>query len=100
MERRPRRHDGLIAVLVGVLDVLLMIILGLGMVVSGIGSGFDGYADRRAAEGQHGILVFTAALTCGGFALAAALRHWKTGVVHLLLTGLPLLVFLGWQQSN
>ncbi|MFE5818182.1 hypothetical protein [Streptomyces sp. NPDC056479] len=99
MERRPREHDGLIAVLVGVFDILLVIILGLGMVVSGIGSGFDEYADRRAAEDQHGILVFIACVTGAGFALAMILRYWKTGVVHLLLTGLPLLVFLGGQGN-
>ncbi|MFI6011856.1 hypothetical protein ACIBAG_24075 [Streptomyces sp. NPDC051243] len=28
-------------------------------------------------------------------ALAAVLRYWKTGVAHLLLTGLPLVAVLG-----
>jgi hypothetical protein len=95
MERRPREHDGLLAVLVGLFDVLLVIILGYGMVVAGIGAGFDEYADQRADEDQHRILVFTAWLAGGGFALAAVLRYWKTGAVHLLLVGLPFLVFLG-----
>ncbi|WP_369172180.1 hypothetical protein AB5J49_31065 [Streptomyces sp. R28] len=99
MERRPREHDGLIAVLVGVLDVLLVIVLGSGMVFSGIGAGFDEYADQWADAAQHDILVFTAWLVGGGFALAAALRYWKTGAVHLLIVGLPLLVFLGWQSN-
>lgn len=99
MQRRPREHDGLIAVVVGVFDVLLVVVLGFGMVVSGIGSGFDEYADQRTAAEQHGILVFTAWLVGGGFALAAVLRYWKSGVVHLLVVGLPLLVFLGWQNS-
>ncbi|MFJ8534491.1 hypothetical protein [Streptomyces sp. NPDC093591] len=99
MERRPRAHDGLLAVLVGVFDVLLVIVLGYGMVVAGIGAGFDEYADQRADEDQDRILVLTAWLACGGFALAAVLRYWKTGVVHLLIVGLPLLVFLG-EQSD
>ncbi|MGI5377997.1 hypothetical protein ACQEV2_27860 [Streptomyces sp. CA-251387] len=99
MERRPREHDGLIAVLVGLLDVLVVIVLGFGMVASGIGAGFDEYADRRADAAQHDILVFAAWLAGGGFALAAVLRHWKTGVVHLLVVGLPLLVFLGLQGN-
>ncbi|WP_031483889.1 hypothetical protein [Streptomyces bicolor] len=99
MERRPGEHDGLCAVLVGLLDVLLVIVLGYGMVASGIGAGFDEYADQRAAAGQHDIAVFTAWLTCGGFALAAVLRYWKTGFVHLLLTGLPLVLFLAWSGN-
>lgn len=99
MERRPREHDGLCAVFVALLDVLLVIVLGYGLVVSGIGAGFDEYADQRAAEGQHDITVFTAWVAGGGFALAAGLRYWKTGVVHLLLTGLPLLLFLGYPHN-
>ncbi|MDF3140735.1 MULTISPECIES: hypothetical protein [unclassified Streptomyces] len=97
--RRPREHDGLLAVLVGIFDVLLVIVLGYGMVFSGIGAGFDEYADQRADAAQHGIQVFAAWLAAGGFALAAVLRYWKTGVVHLLIVGLPLLVFLA-EQSN
>lgn len=97
--RRPREHDGLLAVLVGLFDVVLVIILGCGMVFSGIGAGFDEYADQRADAAQHGILVFAAWLAGGGFALAALLRYRKTGVVHLLIIGLPLLAFLAWQSN-
>lgn len=99
MERRPRELDGVFAVLVGLVDVVLVIVLGYGLVVSGIGAGFDEYADQRAAEGQHDITVFTAWLAGGGFALAAVSRYWKTGVVHLLLTGLPLVLFLTYPRN-
>ncbi|AZQ37204.1 hypothetical protein EJ357_30255 [Streptomyces cyaneochromogenes] len=93
MQRRPRELDGVFAVLVGLLDVLLVIIFGYGMIVSGIGAGFDEYADRHAVEGQHDIAVFTGWLAGGGFALAAVSRYWKTAVVHLLLTGLAFVLF-------
>ncbi|GAA4070176.1 hypothetical protein GCM10022233_53260 [Streptomyces shaanxiensis] len=99
MERRPRELDGVFAVLVGLLDVLLLIVLGYGMIVSGIGAGFDEYADRHAAEGQHDIAVLTGWLAGGGFALAAVSRYWKTGAVHLLLTGLAFLLFLSYPSN-
>ncbi|WP_369248993.1 hypothetical protein [Streptomyces sp. R41] len=99
MERRPRRHDGLFAVLVGLFDVLLLFVLGYGLVVAGISFGApDQYEVQRTADEQHGILVFSAWLAGGGFVLAAVLRLWKTGVVHLLLIGAPLLAYLAWQH--
>ncbi|MGP3998753.1 hypothetical protein [Streptomyces sp. 8N706] len=100
MERQPRQHDGLIAVLVGLFDFLLVIILGYGMVVSGISFGAPNqYEMQRTAEEQHGILVFSAWLAGGGFALAAGLRFWKTGIIHLAIIGLPLLAYVAWKSQ-
>jgi hypothetical protein len=78
-----------------------MLDLGYGMVVAGLSIGAPTEDEiQQTLARQQGILTFAAWFAGGGFALAALLRLWKTGVVHLTLVGLPLPAYVAWDAVN
>ncbi|MGD3111563.1 hypothetical protein [Streptomyces sp. YGL11-2] len=97
--KKPRRSDVPVAIVVAVVDLVIMTMLASAYGLSGLSAGAPDAREVRQHESDEiTILVMTALLAGGGCALAALCRFWKTSITHLVVTGLPLLACVTWQE--
>lgn len=95
MKNKPLGNDRALAGAVAIVDIVILAIVGFSFVMAGLSFGAPSPHDlHQTAADRNGMLTFLAWLVGGGFCVAALFRAWRTGITHLILIGLPLLVGL------